>query len=230
MKYLKQLLIILAFSLAGEALQALIPLPIPAAIYGIVLLLIALCTGVLKAQAISDTAHFLIGIMPLLFVAPAVNILKNWGVIFSDGAKKQLITAQEARTMLSAGQRPAPGARLTPLAKEIFEKYGNEGNLNSKLIDTTQIQKYYRGKKHWFYDLNGLMQQLAGEDAKEFTNALNQAVVYKATTPAFLETSINSAKFSGLSTYIPSPRADAELLAYYRKLLWNKDTGYISAE
>ena len=81
MKYLKQLLIILAFSLAGEALQALIPLPIPAAIYGIVLLLIALCTGVLKAQAISDTAHFLIGIMPLLFVAPAVNILKNWGVI-----------------------------------------------------------------------------------------------------------------------------------------------------
>lgn len=81
MKYLKQLLIILAFSLAGEALQSLIPLPIPAAIYGIVLLLIALCTGVLKAQAISDTAHFLIGIMPLLFVAPAVNILKNWGVI-----------------------------------------------------------------------------------------------------------------------------------------------------
>ena len=81
MKYLKQLLIILAFSLAGEALQALITLPIPAAIYGIVLLLIALCTGVLKAQAISDTAHFLIGIMPLLFVAPAVNILKNWGVI-----------------------------------------------------------------------------------------------------------------------------------------------------
>ena len=81
MKYLKQLLIILAFSLAGEALQALIPLPIPAAIYGIVLLLTALCTGMLKAQAISDTAHFLIGIMPLLFVAPAVNILKNWGLI-----------------------------------------------------------------------------------------------------------------------------------------------------
>ena len=42
--------------------------------------------------------------------------------IFSDGAKKQLVTAQEARAMLSAGQRPAPGARLTPLAKEIFEK------------------------------------------------------------------------------------------------------------
>ena len=55
-------------------------------------------------------------------LASARRELKNWGVIFSDGAKKQLITAQEARTMLSVGQRPAPGARLTPLAKEIFEK------------------------------------------------------------------------------------------------------------
>ena len=55
-------------------------------------------------------------------LASARRELKNWGVIFSDGAKKQLVTAQEARAMLSAGQRPAPGARLTPLAKEIFEK------------------------------------------------------------------------------------------------------------
>ena len=84
MKYLKQLLLIAAFSLAGEALQALIPLPIPAAIYGLVLMLVALCTGCMKAEAIADTAHFIISIMPLLFVAPAVNILSNWGVIAPD--------------------------------------------------------------------------------------------------------------------------------------------------
>ena len=55
MKYIKQLLIILAFSFLGEALQAVIPLPIPAAIYGLVLLLIALCTGLLKPAHIADT-------------------------------------------------------------------------------------------------------------------------------------------------------------------------------
>lgn len=81
MKYLKQLFLILLFSVTGEALQALIPLPIPAAIYGLVLLLIALCTGVMKSEAISDTAHFFIEIMPLLFVAPTVNILQNWDLI-----------------------------------------------------------------------------------------------------------------------------------------------------
>ena len=81
MKYVKQLLIILAFSFLGEALQALIPLPIPAAVYGLVLLLIALCTKLLKPQHIADTANFLIGIMPLLFVAPAAKIMAYWGVI-----------------------------------------------------------------------------------------------------------------------------------------------------
>ena len=55
-------------------------------------------------------------------LAASQRELKNWGVIFSDGAKKQLITAQEARAMRSAGQRPASGARLTPLAKEILDE------------------------------------------------------------------------------------------------------------
>lgn len=47
--------------------------------------------------------------------------LKNWGVIFTDGGRKQLVTAEEARAMRSRGQRPGAGAVLTPLAKEILE-------------------------------------------------------------------------------------------------------------
>ena len=81
MKYIKQLFWIGLFSGIGELLQAVIPLPIPAAIYGLVLMLIALCTGLLKAEKIADSARFLIAVMPLLFVAPAVSILGNWDVI-----------------------------------------------------------------------------------------------------------------------------------------------------
>lgn len=47
--------------------------------------------------------------------------LKNWGVLFTDGGRKKLVTAEEARLMRSRGQRPSPGAVLTPLAKEIME-------------------------------------------------------------------------------------------------------------
>ena len=47
--------------------------------------------------------------------------LKNWGVVFTDGAQRRVITAAQARQMREQGIRPAPGAVLTPLAKEIFE-------------------------------------------------------------------------------------------------------------
>ena len=47
--------------------------------------------------------------------------MKNLGIIFTDGGQKRLITAAEAREMKISGRRPAPGAVLTPLAKEILE-------------------------------------------------------------------------------------------------------------
>ena len=81
MKYIKQALIILAFTLAGELLAKAIPLPIPAAIYGFVLLFVALCTGLLKPSAIDKTADFMISLLPLLFVAPAVGILEYFDII-----------------------------------------------------------------------------------------------------------------------------------------------------
>ena len=47
--------------------------------------------------------------------------MKNWGVLFTDGGQRRLITAQEAKAMRLAGKMPAPGAVLTPLAREILE-------------------------------------------------------------------------------------------------------------
>ncbi len=47
--------------------------------------------------------------------------LKNWGVLFTDGGRKRLVTAEEARILRSSGQQPAAGAVLTPLAREIME-------------------------------------------------------------------------------------------------------------
>ena len=81
LKYLKQIVIILGFCLLGEILAALIPLPIPASIYGLIALFVALMTGILKETAIAETANFLISGMSVLFVAPAVNILAYYGVI-----------------------------------------------------------------------------------------------------------------------------------------------------
>ena len=54
-------------------------------------------------------------------VAAAQRELKNWGVLFTDGGRRKLVTAEEARMLRSTGQKVSPGAVLTPLAKEIME-------------------------------------------------------------------------------------------------------------
>ncbi len=81
MTYLMQFLVILGFSFAGEILHALVPLPIPASVYGLLLLLGALCTGKLKAERVRGAAKFLLDIMPVLFVPSLVGLLDAWPVI-----------------------------------------------------------------------------------------------------------------------------------------------------
>jgi len=58
-------------------------------------------------------------------VASKKRELKNWGVVFTDGMQKRLITAKEAQRMHDAGEQPGAGAVLTPLAREILEGKGS---------------------------------------------------------------------------------------------------------
>ena len=81
MKYLTQFLIIMGFTLLGEALQRLIPLPIPASVYGLSLLFLALCLKIVTVEQVKETGAFLTSILPILFVSPAVGIVEDWGLI-----------------------------------------------------------------------------------------------------------------------------------------------------
>lgn len=81
MKYLTQFIYILGFSLIGEALQRMIPLPIPTAVYGIVLLFAALCLKIIKVEQVKEVGSFLSSILPVLFVSPAVGILDRWDAV-----------------------------------------------------------------------------------------------------------------------------------------------------
>ena len=81
MKYIKQFTIILVVSFIGELLNYLIPLPVPASIYGLVIMLICLLTGVIPLHAVRDTGRFLVEVMPLMFIPGAVGLLESWGVL-----------------------------------------------------------------------------------------------------------------------------------------------------
>ena len=81
MKYLKQFGIIAGASFAGELLYAILPFPIPASVYGLVLMMILLMTHVVKLEMVEDTADFFISIMALFFIPSSVGVMTTVGII-----------------------------------------------------------------------------------------------------------------------------------------------------
>ncbi len=81
MKYIKQFAIIALITFLGEVLNFLLPLPVPASIYGMVLLFIFLQTGILKLSQIEETADLLLSVMSIFFISPTVSIMSSVGLI-----------------------------------------------------------------------------------------------------------------------------------------------------
>lgn len=81
MKLVKQLFIILGISFAGELLKELIPLPVPAGIYGLLILLGLLCAGIVKVEDIGMVSDWLIEAMPLFIVPAGVGLMEQWGLL-----------------------------------------------------------------------------------------------------------------------------------------------------
>lgn len=69
---------ILAISFIGEILKYFLPLPIPASIYGMMILFIGLLTGIIPLEAVKDVGKFLIEIMPVMFIPAGVGLMSSW--------------------------------------------------------------------------------------------------------------------------------------------------------
>ena len=76
MKYVRQIGIIWGMTMAGEFLNFLLPLPVPAGVYGLFLLLGALLTGVVKIESVEATGNFLMDIMSMMFIPATVGLVE----------------------------------------------------------------------------------------------------------------------------------------------------------
>lgn len=81
MKYFKQFGIIAGVSFAGELLYAILPFPIPASVYGLVLMVVLLMTHVVKLEMIEETADFFIGMMGIFFVPSSVGLMNSMDIL-----------------------------------------------------------------------------------------------------------------------------------------------------
>lgn len=102
MKYLKQFLIILVISYAGELLKYVLPIPIPASIYGMVILLVGLLTGWIALDAVKDVGKFLIEIMPVMFIPAGVGLMSSWGILKPLILPVSIITVVTIVTVMAA--------------------------------------------------------------------------------------------------------------------------------
>ena len=123
MKLLKQFLIILAISFVGEILKYLLPLPVPASIYGMVILFIGLLIGLIPLNSVRSAGKFMIEIMPVMFIPAGVGLMSSWGnlkpvlvpvlvitvvalltVMIATGYVSQLVIRMQKRKRADAGE------------------------------------------------------------------------------------------------------------------------------
>ena len=124
MKYLKQFLIILVISFAGELLKYVLPLPIPASIYGMVILLVGLLTGLIALDAVKDVGKFLIEIMPVMFIPAGVGLMSSWGILKPLLLPVSIITVVTIVTVMAATGKVSQWViRKGKSDKEENEKY-----------------------------------------------------------------------------------------------------------
>lgn len=102
MRYVIQLFIIICFSFAGELLHSVLPFPIPASIYGIILLFLALELKLLKVKHIREVSTTLIISMPVMFVPPAVGLVSSWENIRENWAEYIFITFASTFVVMAA--------------------------------------------------------------------------------------------------------------------------------
>ncbi len=81
MKYIRQFCVILLITFLGELLHFMIPIPIPASIYGIVILFAGLLSGIIPLASVRETGLFLVEIMPVMFIPAAVGLIDSWEMI-----------------------------------------------------------------------------------------------------------------------------------------------------
>lgn len=92
MKWLKQTAIILGITFLGEVLHVLLPFPIPAGIYGILIFFIVLESKLIPLKAVMETGVLLVEVMPVMFIPAAVGLINSWEILKPTWVSFLLIT------------------------------------------------------------------------------------------------------------------------------------------
>lgn len=124
MKYIRQFGIILLISLVGELLHQWLPLPVPASIYGIILLFLCLEWKMVSLASVKEASSFLIEIMPVMFIPAAAGLMDSWPVIRTSWVSYGAITIISTVVVMAVSGRVVQAVMKLEKGRK---KTGNEG-------------------------------------------------------------------------------------------------------
>ena len=121
MRFIRQFLIILFVSFLGEVLKSVLPLPIPASIYGLVIMLALLVLKVVKIEQVEGASMFLIDIMPLMFIPASAGLIDIWPTL------KPVIIPLLIMTVISTVLVMVVSGKVTEFVIKLDNKEQKEG-------------------------------------------------------------------------------------------------------
>lgn len=132
MKFIRQLMIILCISLIAEILEYLIPLPVAASMYGLVLMLAGLITHVIPLDKVENAADFLVEILPIFFIQPTVSIMAS-----VEELKQMLVPL----CVISAVSTVLVMGVTGRVSQSLLRRGGNTGGLKGPALDPGKPEK-----------------------------------------------------------------------------------------
>lgn len=112
---------------AGEILHRILPLPVPASIYGLSIMFLLLQLKIIPLSAVEDVCAFLLAIMPILFVPSTVGLITAGPLLKKFGLQFLLIGI--AATVAVFG---ATGVTTQSVIK-IMEKIRRKNKISAKI-------------------------------------------------------------------------------------------------
>lgn len=138
MKYIKQFAIIMTVCLLGELLAQLLPFTIPASVYGLFLMLIALMTKIIKPSHVKETSDFLMDVMPIMFVPASVGLVVSWGLL-----KEILIPVIIVSVLGTLVVMIASGKTVDVLMKlgggAVEKKTTDDGEISERMVEESML-------------------------------------------------------------------------------------------
>lgn len=123
MKYFKQAFIIIVITLIAEVLSHVLPVPLPASIYGMVILFVCLMTGVIKLEQVENVGEWLIAVMPAMFVVPGAGFITSWASL-----QPHLLSWSVIISVTTILVMAVAGLLAQSLQKRQNAKHGGENN------------------------------------------------------------------------------------------------------